>query len=51
MRHLILALFLTAGCAAPALAADHAPPPPPIDWSDITGGPVNPDLAVGEELC
>lgn len=48
MGHMILALLLTAGLAAPALAAEDAPPPP-IDWSDVTGGPA--DLEVGEEMC
>ena len=52
MPRLLFALLLTAGLAAPALAAEDAPPPPPpIDWSDVTGGPVKPDLEVGEEMC
>ena len=57
MPRLLFALFLTAGVTAsalatPALAAEDAPPPPPpIDWSDVTGGAVNPDLEVGEEMC
>ena len=55
MGRLLFALLLTAGLAAPALAtpaqAADDPPPPPIDWSDVTGGPTNPDLEVGEEMC
>ncbi len=57
MPRLLFALLLTIGLitsalAAPALTAEDAPPPPPpIDWSDVTGGPVNPDLEVGEEMC
>lgn len=49
---LLTTVFVTTGFAAPALAAEDAPPPPPpYDWSDVTGGPVNPDLEVGEEMC
>ena len=50
MPRLLFALLLMIGFAAPALAADDAPPPP-IDWSDVTGGPADPDLEVGEEMC
>ena len=48
---LLTTVFVTAGLAAPTLAAEDAAPPPPIDWSDVTGGPADPDLEVGEEMC
>ncbi len=50
---LVLGLLMTAGLAAPSLAAGEQPPPPPIDWSGFIDslGETPKDFVVGEDMC